>query len=75
MGTELTRSEAQYVEALLDWDRKRRRGDWIRCTALTLTVPGFVVGLGLIAIYGQTERRIRERGTAAAVIRKLHAEG
>jgi hypothetical protein len=44
-------------------------------TALTLTVPGFVVGLALIVLYWQGERRIRERHRLASVIRKLMGEG
>jgi hypothetical protein len=44
-------------------------------TALTLTVPGFLVGAALVVLYWQLERRIRERHRIASVIRKLKGEG
>ena len=44
-------------------------------TALSVTVPGFLLGLLLIGLYLFGERRVKERRMAASVLKKLRGEG
>ena len=44
-------------------------------TALSITVPGFLLGLVLIGLYLIVGRRIRERRLVASVLKKLRSAG